>query len=295
MDQIEERRLFTYDERKAVLKRTYGICACCGKKLTTKTMTVEHVIPLLRGGTNDIENLIALCYDCNQLKGNLLYLPLGFYSALADKPLLNTLEKYVEHWFQTISSEFDLQSFPMIAPRYNMIMVPTSTHKRAIPFSKQLLLQWSLIGTDTYSEIEAVTELNTHEMRDKMNRLCHKNDHPVALYSLRKVTTDKILAVVGVLLDIENNYLTIYMPWCCITKPQVPNVLYIFVRNILNSIVDIARVPITAYTLATDCDRALNIFYRGVIPKTMGVSYQRLHLSEIEYAIELQREKLTPR
>ena len=45
-EQIEERRLFSYEERKELLKENYGVCACCGKKLTTKTMTVEHIIPL---------------------------------------------------------------------------------------------------------------------------------------------------------------------------------------------------------------------------------------------------------
>ena len=70
--QAESRVLFGYEDRKAVLKSSYGICAHCGKKLTTKTMTIEHIIPLSRGGANDPENLVALCYDCNQKKGNML-------------------------------------------------------------------------------------------------------------------------------------------------------------------------------------------------------------------------------
>lgn len=64
-DTIEERYIFSYEERKAALKRSRGICACCGKKLTTKTMTMDHIIPISRGGTNEPENLIALCEPCN--------------------------------------------------------------------------------------------------------------------------------------------------------------------------------------------------------------------------------------
>lgn len=43
-EKTEERRLFTREERLEILKKSYGICACCGKKLTTKTLRVEHVI-----------------------------------------------------------------------------------------------------------------------------------------------------------------------------------------------------------------------------------------------------------
>lgn len=52
--QTEERKWFTLEERKAIHKANYGICACCGKKLTVKSMTIEHIIPLLRGGTNTV-------------------------------------------------------------------------------------------------------------------------------------------------------------------------------------------------------------------------------------------------
>lgn len=42
--QTEERKWFTLEERKAIHKANYGICACCGKKLTVKSMTIfEHI------------------------------------------------------------------------------------------------------------------------------------------------------------------------------------------------------------------------------------------------------------
>lgn len=35
-------------------------------------MTVEHIIPLVRGGTNDLCNLALACYGCNNERGDSL-------------------------------------------------------------------------------------------------------------------------------------------------------------------------------------------------------------------------------
>jgi len=41
-------------------------CLCCGAK---EKMTIDHVIPLILGGTNSIENVQPLCLSCNSKKG----------------------------------------------------------------------------------------------------------------------------------------------------------------------------------------------------------------------------------
>ena len=155
-EQIEERRLFSYEERKELLKENYGICACCGKKLTTKTMTVEHIIPLRRGGTNAKENLTILCYNCNQLKGNLLYLPAGFYSALRTKPKFEQMQKYLIDWYQTVKDDFDIERYPMIGPRFYIQCEVPGKYKvnRRMPFIKQLTFEYRLINKDYYEEIK---------------------------------------------------------------------------------------------------------------------------------------------
>lgn len=48
------------------LKEKYNnLCLCCGEK---KKLTVDHVIPLSKGGTNDIDNIQPLCASCNSRK-----------------------------------------------------------------------------------------------------------------------------------------------------------------------------------------------------------------------------------
>lgn len=67
------RRAFSDAEREKILAKTDCKCAHCGKKLTVDTMTVEHIFPVDKGGSNGEYNLIALCERCNFEKSNRIY------------------------------------------------------------------------------------------------------------------------------------------------------------------------------------------------------------------------------
>ena len=53
--------------RELVLTRDNFTCQYCGEK--DGEMHIDHVVPISRGGTNDIENLAVACADCNSSKG----------------------------------------------------------------------------------------------------------------------------------------------------------------------------------------------------------------------------------
>jgi 5-methylcytosine-specific restriction endonuclease McrA len=46
-------------------------CSYCGRKLRFKQATVDHIIPLSRGGKTCYDNLCIACQRCNNLKGDL--------------------------------------------------------------------------------------------------------------------------------------------------------------------------------------------------------------------------------
>jgi 5-methylcytosine-specific restriction endonuclease McrA len=49
-----------------------GICYFCGKKMSPKDLTMEHVVPIIRGGKSSKGNLVPACKECNNRKKYLL-------------------------------------------------------------------------------------------------------------------------------------------------------------------------------------------------------------------------------
>jgi 5-methylcytosine-specific restriction endonuclease McrA len=45
-------------------------CVYCGKELTDKKATIDHIIPTSRGGKNDFMNTCCACYACNNKKND---------------------------------------------------------------------------------------------------------------------------------------------------------------------------------------------------------------------------------
>lgn len=60
----------TPEIRTEVYIRSKGICHLCDLPLTRFEMTVDHKIPRIHGGTDDIDNLAAAHESCNIRRGN---------------------------------------------------------------------------------------------------------------------------------------------------------------------------------------------------------------------------------
>ena len=56
--------------RARLYKRARGKCALCGRIIPKTEATIDHVIPLSKGGTWDRWNLQLACRSCNGEKGD---------------------------------------------------------------------------------------------------------------------------------------------------------------------------------------------------------------------------------
>lgn len=59
--------------RFEVLKRDKFTCQYCGR--SGCELEVDHIQPISKGGTNDMDNLITACVDCNRGKSNIEVIP----------------------------------------------------------------------------------------------------------------------------------------------------------------------------------------------------------------------------
>ena len=258
---LEERRLFTYEERKATLRRSRNKCACCGTPLTTKTMTMDHVIPISRGGTNDLKNLVALCYDCNQLKGNLLYRPESYYISSVNDSMYFECQTMFHEWFDTIYKDFQLELYPLISPKFLTLFSPIQTnhHRKPIVVSRQLMLEYRFIGRDWEEEASAITGINISGLRSDTNMLAYNRylNHPVAIYAMTKVSSMKYLALISVLLNREKHELIVYMPWSDLSDSYRPEAMYYFTKFLLESLVSYAHERIDQIILYAHDEKSL--------------------------------------
>jgi 5-methylcytosine-specific restriction endonuclease McrA len=49
-----------------------GLCHYCGRPVSPKDLTMDHVVPISRGGKSIKGNVVACCKDCNNAKKQLL-------------------------------------------------------------------------------------------------------------------------------------------------------------------------------------------------------------------------------
>jgi 5-methylcytosine-specific restriction enzyme A len=55
-----------------------GICYHCNQKFAREFLTMDHLIPLSRGGKSTKKNIVVSCKQCNSLKKNLTVAELRF-------------------------------------------------------------------------------------------------------------------------------------------------------------------------------------------------------------------------
>lgn len=98
---VERETNFTYEEKVDIAKKSNERCCHCGKKVYFGYgATIEHFIPLSKGGTNRDINLVMLCEDCNKNKGDLIYQPEDYLEYL-NKEHLHKMFDYFDSYIKS--------------------------------------------------------------------------------------------------------------------------------------------------------------------------------------------------
>lgn len=83
--QSKRNRLLNKKEYRILPKELHKIysssCWACG---TSQNISLDHILPLSRGGTHSVGNMLSLCRGCNSSKGNRLLSEWRYKSIIGD-------------------------------------------------------------------------------------------------------------------------------------------------------------------------------------------------------------------
>lgn len=273
----EDRILYSEETRKKLLKQNYGICACCGKKLTIKTMEIEHIIPLSRGGKNEDENKTILCHECNQMKANRFYLPIGYYHAISKTSRFLQMQQYVVNWYQSLPDEdrLNLKRFPLITPRIATYLSPVPrvrlTSRKIKGVCRQRILEWNLVGNQNRQEVEAVTGMHIREVRSKTEHNPNWLETESGVYVLKSKSTDRLLCLAGIAFMPEKHSFRIYIAWSTLSNHMLPQLVRSLASIAIITLKEIAQQEIHSYEVQSPLPHALDAFIeRDGRPEIMG-------------------------
>lgn len=185
-EKIEERTHFSWAVKEPLLKETGGRCAHCGVPLDRYTnLSVDHVIPLNKGGTNDPENLTVLCDDCNLLKSDMILPPMNWYAYLSvkrRKALREHMRKYMR--------ETDYLAEDCLMPVDTFrLEVPITTKKKYRNGYKVIRMPAYIQGTrmDQDNAFAWLMEYKKSlQYRDSVGTIKHPSEFQAPCYLLKK-------------------------------------------------------------------------------------------------------------
>jgi 5-methylcytosine-specific restriction endonuclease McrA len=53
-------------------RRSSGMCHYCGQRFPPRELTMDHIVPIIRGGHSTRGNVVPACKDCNSKKRYML-------------------------------------------------------------------------------------------------------------------------------------------------------------------------------------------------------------------------------
>lgn len=65
-----KRKVLSKRQRFEVFKRDSFTCQYCGQSAPDVVLNADHIIPVSKGGTDKVTNLVTACFDCNSGKSD---------------------------------------------------------------------------------------------------------------------------------------------------------------------------------------------------------------------------------
>lgn len=152
-------RRYTLSELKLIekVKEENTMCHYCGDTLKSKNRTIDHKIPISRGGQTILENLVVSCKGCNEDKG-----------MMNDEEYLDFLDKFNTYLHEDVN--------------FNTLKEIKSKYQKILNRHTELCEKQRLIGIEIkqVEDIIMVTKMNAADgyilARDLQKLLNEQNE-----------------------------------------------------------------------------------------------------------------------
>lgn len=154
---IDDRLIFSYEERLEINQKSDNKCCHCGKVVYPGYgATIDHFIPLNKGGTNRKINLVMLCKECNEDKTDKIVDPNKYLKYLKPKYL-----EEVNGYFDSYIMSFDyldrtnILCFNEYEFEFNYKFYPNRNNKKIFLIKK---INLSIKRLDKYDDLTKIKE-----------------------------------------------------------------------------------------------------------------------------------------
>lgn len=198
---IEEREWIGWDIKNRLLDETGHRCAHCGTHIEPhKNMTLEHIIPLNKGGTNAEANLTVLCKDCNDDKSDKILTPAWYQFLPEDKQA--AVEKLIYEYCDSVDylSENNIFPFDMFDVGADVVMKAKVRGKNSFKISVPLNVK-RMNRDEAFEWLEKYGSNLSEQDRAALYKT--KYEVKTSLYMVKKKTDNTEIAVFEALLKHE--------------------------------------------------------------------------------------------
>ena len=183
--------------KRAVARKTDNRCAMCGKhiQIGDGDFTIDHFIPLNKGGNNSVENLIPMCTECNKKKTDNIYSAYGMLPFLKNKyrkEIINITHKYLNEYLWLSDNNilsFDNEKITLQVP----IIIRNSSKQNYynIPIKLEKVKEVTDEIIEFISKYNEFYGIETHHIPKATKQYVDDN----MLYQVRKDIDNKLIAV----------------------------------------------------------------------------------------------------
>lgn len=258
------RGVYSHSQKVRILQKSNGVCAHCGRHLKIgSNFSIDHVVPLSKGGTNHKSNLVALCKECNEDKSNVAYNRhvVGYFKYL-NKEALHELLGYIKGYEKRYKCADSIGFNHMI-----LNGVECCTALNVLDNSQELMLGKALPAIPTlfvrnakYSDLDEVLDF----YRRRRDMLSYQTVKELKELLMLNFTTGcvitgynhvkELVATISVTLDSEGNEIIPTFHSVCINARWVPEASFIFalvLDNITDYFKNVKRARILLKSIST--------------------------------------------